>query len=294
VKLQRDDWDDEERRALAGVERELDELRARHAGDPPFELLNAAHADVLPDSLQASLTEHLNRSAWSRSLVDGDAEQPLDADAERRLLTRIDRASHPSRLPVRTWLPVLAAAAVLLIIVGILRNGDGGRWFRRSSPSAAEPPVASGPPAPVFVLALAKPEVKLTPQALVLRSGTREGRFVDDIAPALKAYHASDYVEADRQFASLESRYPRSVEVPFYRAIAQLFLNDAARAMQSLQTARRLDDGAFAPEIAWYLAVAAERAGDAGRARAELDALCRRTGAFTARACEAAATFDSK
>ena len=134
------------------------------------------------------------------------------------------------------------------------------------------------PSAPAFVLALAKPEVKLTPQALVLRSDAREGRFVDDIAPALKAYNGSDYVEADRQFASLESGYPRSVEAPFYRAIAQLFENDAAGAMQSLQTARP-DDGAFGDGADF---------GGRGRwrrGRAPSSTLCRRTSAFTARAC---------
>jgi tetratricopeptide (TPR) repeat protein len=300
VRLQRDDWDDEERQALKGLEPELEQLRSRHANDVPFELLRAAHADALPESLQASLTEHLKGSAWSRALVEGDAEaEPsLDEVAEARLLDRIGRASRskPSAgWPMRSWAPALAAAAVLVIMVGVLRSGAPARWFDRTPPTPTpETTVASAPRAPVFVLAFDKPEVKLTQQALVLRSDARGARFVDDIAPALKAYNAGDYAEADRQFASLLARYPQSVEVPFYRAMTQLFLNDPSSAIQSLQAARRLDDGAFAPEIAWYLAVAYERAGDPPRARAELDGLCRRTTAFTSRACEGAPKLDSK
>ena len=52
--LQRDDWDEDERRALAGLETEFEQLRTRHRDDPPFELLRAADADVLPEPLQAA------------------------------------------------------------------------------------------------------------------------------------------------------------------------------------------------------------------------------------------------
>jgi predicted Zn-dependent protease len=131
----------------------------------------------------------------------------------------------------------------------------------------------------------------LTQTALVLRSAGSEARFVDDIAPALNAYREHDYAEADRRFAAVNPQYPKSVELSFYHAIVRLFLNDATGAIASLQSARRLDDGSFAPEISWYLAVAYERAGEPVRARAELDTLCRQSSAFARRACEAAPTF---
>jgi len=290
VKLQRDEWDEEERRALKGVEQELEQLRARHGGDPPFELLRAADAEALPDSLQTSLAEHLKQSAWSRALVEGASEPSADSDVERRLLARIKRsAGSTASSRWRSWVPVLAAAAVLVVMVGVLRRREPARPpDQQARPTAGAPAASSAQPA-VVVLPLDKPGVKLTPQALVLRSDARGARFADDIAPALTAYNENNYGEADRQFAALQKRYPQSVEVVFYRGIAQLFLNDPPGAIVSLQAARRLDDDAFAGEIAWYLAVAYDRAGDQPRARAELEALCRRTDAYASRACEAAA-----
>lgn len=294
--LQPDDWDDDERLALEDIQKELDELRARHRNDPPFDLLRAARADALPESLQARLTEHLNRSAWSRALVEGDAEtEPsFDAEAERRLLSRITRSTRGSRWHLRSWVPALAAAAVLVVIVGVLRTGPPPASDDQQPTAPVETPVASAPPARTFTLPLDKPDVKLTPKALVLRSGTQQSRFVDDLAPALKAFSGNSYDEAEKRFAALQTQYPTSVEVAFYRAITQLFLSDAAAAVASLQAARRVDDGAFAAEIAWYLAVAHDRAGDLRLARVELEALCRQTSAYTSRACAAAATLEGK
>jgi len=295
-----DDWDDDERRALKGLESELEQLRARHRGDPPFDLLRAASADALPESVQVPLTEHLKESAWSRALVEDDSEEPsLDADGERRLLTRITRSARPARATwwsTRSWLPALAAAAVLILMVGVLRRGGSGPSFEQPPPRSADTPASSTPSAstPVFTLPLDKPEIKLTARALVLRSEGRNARFADDIAPALDALRANDYPDVDRRLAGLQARYPTSVEVVFYRAIAQLFLNDAAGAVVSLEAARRLDDGAFASEIGWYLAVAYERTGDIARARKQLDALCRQTSARQRQACEAVSKLTSR
>ena len=192
---------------------------------------------------------------------------------------------------MRLWIPALAAAAVLLVTVAILRRAPG-------SPPTPQPQrpsedhVAAARPS-TFVLALEQPDVKLTQAAIVLRSAGSDARFVDDIAPALNAYRGQDYAEADRRFAVVKPKYPTSVEIAFYQAIARLFLNDAAGAISSLQSARRFDDGSFGPEISWYLAVAYERAGEPVRARAELDALCRQSSAFSRRACEAAPKLTS-
>jgi len=298
VKPERDDWDDDERRALKDVEAEFAQLRERHRDDPPFELLRAAHADALPESLQAPLREHLEQSAWSRALVDVDteAEPPLEAEVERRLLTRINRSSRSkpaARWYTWSWLPALAAAAVLVLIVAVMRQSGPARVESQPGPPAATP-AAPVPAAPVYTLALDKPDVKLTPEALVLRSDARGARFVDDIAPALNAYRANDDVEAERQFASLETRYPKSIEVAFYRGVTELLLNDPAGAIRSLDRARRLDNDAFTAEVGWYLAVAYERAGNTSRARAELDVLCRHTSAYTSKACAAAAKLKSE
>jgi hypothetical protein len=292
-----DQLDDAERRALQGLEREFDELRARHRDDPAFELLRAARAGALSKPLQQSVTEHLDRSAWSRALVeeDAEAEPEWNEDSAQRVLSRITRSAQPPRVPrwyMRPWLPALAAAAVLVVMVGLLRSGSSPVSVERQPPRADAP----APPAaaPTFALSFEKPEVKLTPQALVLRSEAGQARFVDDIAPALEAYRQNRYADAEQRFASLRARYPASVEVAFYRAVSQLSLNDAAGAIASLTAARRVDDGSFAPEIGWYLAVAHERAGDVASARGELEKLCRQTSVYAARACAADAALKAR
>ena len=292
MKLQRDDWDDDERRLLQNVGAELEQVRARHRGDPPFELLRAADAHALPEPLQEGMTDHLARSAWSRALVAGadDVEVALEPDAERGLLARIKRegcaAPQAARWWSRAWLPALAAAAMLVVAVVVFRQGELARPLEQPT-STPETEVASITPPSEFTLPLDKPDVKLTASALVLRSAGRNVTFVDEIAPAIDAYRRNDYAEADKQFAALAARYPQSVEIAFYRAIARLFLNDAAGAIQSLQAARRVDDDTFAPDIAWYLAVAHEQTGERTRARAELDALCKGRSTYASKACDA-------
>jgi hypothetical protein len=295
VKLRRDDWDDDERRLLDELQPELDRVRARHRNDPPFELLRAAREEALPDPLQAAVGAHLERSEWSRALVEGAGgdEMSLDPDSERRLLARVTRSARSTRTharwSMRLWIPAFSAAAVLIVTVAVLRRTPES-LPKPQRQGAPESQVAAARPAS-FVLALEPPDVKLTQTALVLRSAGSDTRFVDDIAPALNAYRAGDYAEADRRFAAVNPQYPKSVELSFYHAIVRLFLNDAAGAIASLQGARRLDDGSFAPEISWYLSVAYERAGEPGRARAELSTLCRQSSAFSRRACEAASTL---
>jgi hypothetical protein len=143
----------------------------------------------------------------------------------------------------------------------------------------------------VLQLPLEKMDVKLTPRALVLRRNGATGRFLDDLAPALDAYRAGDYQRAVTSFSEQEAQYPTAVEIPFYRGVSRLFLNDVPGALADLRRARTLADDTLAPDITWYLAVADERSGDRAAARTELDTLCRGASAYAARACAAAAKF---
>ncbi|HKW00957.1 MAG TPA: hypothetical protein VJN96_14115, partial [Vicinamibacterales bacterium] len=151
------------------------------------------------------------------------------------------------------------------------------------------PAAAPAPPAaPSFVLTLERPDVKLTANALVRRSTGRDAKFVDDVAPALNAYRAGDYQTAAERFVRVQPQYPDAVEIPFYLGVTRLFLDDAAGAVTSLDAARRVTDDTFRADVAWYLAVAQERAGNRTAARAELDALCNGQSNYAARACAAA------
>ena len=239
----------------------------------------AADADALPEPLQGAIAEHLEQSAWSRALVEGGAgaDAALDAGDQQRLFAKSSvRPATPAVSAWRPWLwiPALAAAAVLVLIVGVLRRSGSDRPFDQRPLPPPESQVAVAQPAPAFTLALDKADVKLTPAALVLRSDGRGARFVDDIAPALDAYRAGDYAEADRRFA-LSDAISKSVEVAFYRGVSRLFLNDHR---QRLCPCRQRDGSTMKPSRQRSGGTLPSPTGGWGRStrlQVELDSLCR-------------------
>jgi hypothetical protein len=277
------DWNDIEHEALDPLARELADLRERHHADPTLDQLRAARAGALPDEIQDSIAAHLESSAWSRALVEGadDVSEPLDAATTDRLLSRIRQQAHTAERPLgrrRSWAAVLAVgsiAAVLVVAVFV---------WRRSAPARQESPAAAV--SPVFALQLTKPDVKLTPAALLVR-GEGRGQFVDDVAAGLNAYRAGDYATAARELENVQPKYPGSIEIPFYLGVSRLFLNDAVAAVRALESARALNEPTFADDVEWYLAVANERAGSTAQSRTLLEGLCNRKGAHASDACAA-------
>jgi hypothetical protein len=275
------DWDDVERQVLNPLERELAELRERHRDDPPLDRLRAAEAGTLPDDILDPIAAHLESSAWSRALVEGagSADTALDMAAEDRLLSRIHRdigATSARPKHQRVWARVLVVgsiAAVLVLAVFL---------WRRPGPSARK---SAAPP--VLALQLTKPDVRLTPAALLVR-GEGGSRFIDDIAPGLNAYRAGDYAAAARELDAIEPKYPRSIEILFYLGVSRLLLNDAGAAVPVLESARALNEPSFADDVEWYLAIAYERAGSSAQSRTLLQRLCDSRGAHAADACAAA------
>lgn len=291
------DWDDDEREALDPLAADLEDARERHRHDPPLDVLRAARAEALPETLQQQTIEHLASSTWSRALVDGadDGDASLDPASVDRLLTRITQDAKRGAVPGRRWrwiwAPALTLASIALVAAAVV-------LWRNQTPRAPEveqdtaaPAAATPAPRPSFRLSLDKPDVKLTALALVLRGESNSGRFADDVAPGLNAYRAGDYQTAARDLEGLKSRYPKSVEIPFYLGISRLFLGDAAAAVTALESARAMNDDSFNDEAKWYLAVAYERVGRLDRARALLDRLCAGNGPFAARACAAVNTL---
>lgn len=294
----RDDWDEDEREALDGLRDELAALRARHANDPPLELLRAARSDALPPKLQASVSQHLSESGWSRALVEGleDAGEPLEQAEQERLLARVKKeARQPSKGETsRRWLrPAFLGAALAASVVAGLWINRPGPALPPSAPPRATVADAAPPPAPLFQLPLEKPDVKLSAAALTWRGAAGQKGLLADLEPALEAYGRSDYAAAERELSALSSRYPRSVEVLFYQGVTRLFLNDVSGAIAALTAAERVADGSFAPDVAWYRALAEQRAGNVSEARARLDSLCRGTSERASRACEAVKQLDS-
>jgi hypothetical protein len=194
------------------------------------------------------------------------------------------------------WAPVLALAAAAAVALAVFVWRDAARPAeaprtagREASPATAQPETQQ--PRRTFKLELAKPGVKLTATALILRGEGNTGRFVDEAAPGLNAFRAGEYDRAAREFESLGLRYPKSVEVMFSLGVSLLFLDDASAALPALESARALNDESFDDDAAWYLAVAYERAGVPDRSRAVLEGLCGGKGAFAARACAAVSSF---
>ena len=292
MKAPKDGWDADEHRTLSELQTEIEELRKRHANDPPLELLRAARHDALPPDLQEEVGRFVSTDAWSGALIEGvDGAAPsLDSRDEDRLLARIRKEAaqdEQARRPRWRWLqPALAAAALATVFLAV--------WIVRQPAVPAVPAVSSGPgtiaaPAatPPVDLPLAAPEMMLSTAALTWRGAGTGNQYLADLKPAVDAFRAADYGRADREFAALESRYPGGVEVFYYGGVARLLMNDSAKAIASLRKARELADATFAPHVDWYFAVAEHRAGDIPEARARLDRLCGSASSRQGQACAA-------
>jgi hypothetical protein len=150
-----DGWDREEQETLALVENELAAFRAR----------------------QAELSEH----------------------DEARLLRRIHtEAGHqrPARGSIFWTRPWFLAAASVVIVAGVtFMLRDRGSIVPSATPPAPEQTIAKATPrpAPAFLLALDKPDLKVSPGALTYRSSAGENPMLADLKPAFDAFRASDY-----------------------------------------------------------------------------------------------------
>ena len=280
----RDDWDREERQALAGLEAQIDAMRRRHAGDPAIELLRAARANVLPEDLQTAVSEHLAASALSRTLADGcDDEPPALSDAEQeRLLARIVKEAGKQSVPASAWgwlRPVLVGSGIVAIASLVWVVSKRTEVGERLGPPDTQVVVALPPAVPPFLLPFEKPDVRLGMGALTWRGSTPTStddgnQLLADMKPGLDAYRQNDYAAANRELTALASRYPGTIEILFYQGVSRLFLNDYDGAIASFEAAEAIGDRTFAGDVAWYRAVAEQRSGRNEQARSRLDAIC--------------------
>src|SRR5688572_33051052 len=92
MKSPRDGWDADEKKVLALLRDEIDDLAHRHVNDPPLDVLRAGYHDALPPDLQSDVTPYLSKNAWNRALIEG-----IDAGDTRLPPTEIGRASGRGR-----------------------------------------------------------------------------------------------------------------------------------------------------------------------------------------------------
>lgn len=289
------DWDRDERAALAGLEEQIETMRRRHSRMPSFELLRAAQADALPRELQEAVSEHLSGSAMSRMLAEGlgDEEPTLPVEDQDRLLARIVKASGPSSPPSAVWAwfrPVLVGSGIVAVASLVWIVSKQTETGERLGPPETTVVVALPPAAPPFLLPFEKPEVRLGVGALTWR-GSRPGsvsnQLLADLKPGLDAYRQGDYQTADRELTALAGKYPGTIEILFYQGMSRLLHDDLPGAIAALSAADAVNDRTFAADVAWYRAVAEQRAGHAAEAQSRLETICRAGGDGAARGCAA-------
>lgn len=294
MKVPSDGWQDEERDLPEDLADELSKMDG--AAALPIDALRAAGTGVLPDDLEKAAQAYLTKDPQAKALVDELNETAsLDAHGEARLYARISQQSDTGvawrTASRRPW--QVAAAIATLAIAGTLwfvTSRDGGDVPTVAVTQAPSVP-ATQPPAPVtkpetFLLPLERPDVRVSLRALTWRGSERTNPVLSALRPALDAFRAGDYRLADREFSTVNERYPNLVEVALYQGISLLFLGDIAGATASLHAAEKINDDAFKNDVAWYLAIAEERGGNLDAARARLNALCA-DGSGDARACTA-------
>lgn len=279
-------WERAPLRAAAAV---IDDLRRRCASCPPVRTPSPAAIDFTSLEIRSDVQAHIDSCPACLALRAALEEVgPGSVGEEEAVDAAGTRAS--GRYPA-IWLAVPAAAAAVLAVTVI------GTPHRDRFPAPIVPALAKGPTASSLLTShdrpaepvLTKPEVKLTMLALRWRGGGQPGAgFAEAVAPALQAFRADNYEESRRLLAALASRYPSSVEIPFYQGVSELFLGLYRDSVITLQRAGRLADAAFAADAAWYLGIALSRAGEVSEARARFAALCKGENEYAARACIAA------
>jgi hypothetical protein len=172
----------------------------------------------------------------------------------------------------------------LIVAVGIggamiyLQSGAGSPV--RDSPSGAvnppdPPPVDSARWREAFPLEPAEPRAEgNTPAARAL-------------AKALEPYRAGDYQKAASDLERVLSEHPGEQRAALYLGVSRLFLDEAPSALEVLAGAQASPDPAVAAEVQWYTLVGIARLRDPTAAIPEIRDLCRQSGAFSARACNA-------
>jgi hypothetical protein len=134
----------------------------------------------------------------------------------------------------------------------------------------------------------------LTAVALTWRGPGDGSQLLHDLKRGFDPYRKNNFALADREFSALELRYPDAIEPFFFGGVSRLFLNEPARAIVALQRAAELADTRFAPEVAWYRALAEQRAGHSADARKRFNVLCRGASNRAERACEVLKQIDGR
>jgi hypothetical protein len=202
------------------------------------------------------------------------------------------KATAPRRSALGDWRG-LAAAAVLLLTIGVgswwafRRPVDDGlqRAGKEPAPAAVSALDAAPAPSASWASLPIAPEVRLPPDLILTMRGAegdREG-FLKSFGAAIAPYRAGRFAEAAAALTPVAERYADVAEVWFYLGTSRLYSGAAPEAIESLRRAQ--SSAVVGDDARWLEAVALQRAGREGEARASLASLCSAAGQYQQQAC---------
>jgi len=215
----------------------------------------------------------------------------VSPEEDRRIRARFPRVRDRSPLWRRWLIPAMAAAALVLAVVVLVKRPLRNAALQQISgqnppPNAAAANTLPVSPAPIRIPAAA---------VLTFRGGTTNARgYMADLMAALQPYRQGDYLHAANALDALSKKYPNAVEPSFYLGVCQLLLNENQDAAISLEDARRRGATPFKDDISWYLAVAYQHLARIADARQEAAAVCAHPGDYHDRACQAMAELTAR
>lgn len=280
--------------ALAALYRDEMDAATYDGRHPTEDAWVALATGTLDDAARDQVADHLVTCAECAAVYRAVAD-----------LQRKAAAVDPSvpRLETTTWRwwtsrSVLAAAALVVVAMG-----TGAVLLRiPRDDTHATPTAATAPPqAPTSELTPVRPvtpswadtvtaiDVRMPPAlALTLRGDGPPPELVAAIGLGLDRYRAADYGGAATVLVPLASAHPDIPEVAFYAGLSCLL---DGRADESLPWLTAAEPSALVgADARWFAAVAYQRMGEPGRARAILGDLCAGTGARGHDACRALAS----
>jgi TolA-binding protein len=265
-------------------------LEAR-AGCPHPDLLVARGSELVDEDTRRRLNAHVAGCDACARLSAGLADLRLaepDAAMEQRVLSRVTSTG----MPIRRRLPMAAAVA--------LAAGAAALWWRVASPTptiqraptttsaAAEPPASGATLAPIALWRIDVAPVRLPIASLDASRGQQGGSQVPPgLIDALTPYQSGDYEAAVAELTRVVQAHPDSADASFYLGVASLLANRPSEAIAPLRVAAQQAVGERRDAVGWYLAAAEQRTGHPDAARARLAPLCRASGSFQSRACDA-------
>ena len=261
----------------------LRDLRARRADCPSIDLLRAASGDALPGGTQATIDQHLRHCPLCQALaadLRSDELTAISPAEAQRVAARVRAARQEEAGRARRW---LLRPAFGLAIAAVLAWA-GWTMIRKPSVQPIAQPQREQRAAAAIPFEM--PELKLRASVVLVMRGSGDAQpYLRALGEALKAYRATDYASAAREFSRLQANYPKEIEVFLYGGVSHLYIGDYAAAVAALERARALNEPEFSDEVNWYLGVAYQRAGRIEAARAQLEPLCRAPSDYSLRAC---------